>query len=407
MLSGIAVESCADLAEELLIKHSGLGLHDLFAPRASARRLLATLLTGHWLELGPKLGYLASLAPDYRRNLSLACCKECVEEERARQQEPYWHTSHDFFGVVACSVHQTHLERIEGRAGYLALREAGEIERWGLRRIKGMPLAPVDVSYAKVARDLYALAGCGYIGEQLAQEYSTLIDDMRRSLDMPRRARSERARLVFDILSVGKEHAENCHLANAFTVLHKIYRDVVAGDMEFAVRMLRRERFEPAEQMSMHALGLVDVLGAAKRTSGMRRNGVVVTGCGFPRCRRYQPDLVERCDRLRGVRQLALSCECECGFTLIGAPGQRWMLITTFGRTAEAMLEELLRDGIRDDALLAHLLGVPPGAIGIMRQRSGRPGGNEDAARGNGTASPIEPLSAPARDGGTTLSDSC
>ncbi len=391
MLSGIAVESCADLAEELLIKHSGLGLHDLFAPHATARRLLATLLTGHWLELGPKRGYLASLAPDYTRNLSLACCKECVEEERARQQEPYWHTSHDFFGVVACAVHQTHLERIEGRAGYLALREAGDIERWGLRRIKGMPLAPIDVSYAKVARELYALAGCGYIGEQLAQEYATLIDEMMRALDLPRRARSERARLVHDILSVGKERAEDCHRANAFSVLHKIYRDVVAGDREFAVRMLRRERFEPAEQMSMHALGLVDVLGAAKRTHGMRRNGVVVTGCGFPRCRRYQPDLEERCDRLRGVRQHALRCECECGFTLIGAPGQGRLSITTFGRTAEAMLEELLRDGIRDDTLLARVLGVPPGAIGIMRERMERPGGGEGAAQGNGAASQGHP----------------
>lgn len=370
IFSGISSESCAALAEEMLLVHSAVGLHDLFAPSTAVRRLLAAMLTGHWQQLGRRGAYLYQWWPEYRYYMTIACCRDCVEEERARNQRPYWHTSHNLDGVVVCSVHGRVLELLRGRSVYLALEPAGNVNMWGLRQIvDSRSVEPVHVVYARAAREVFSLCGCGYIGEELVHEYAVLVDEMVRGLVLPRRYRSERARRALDILAQGTpSNVGDWCTRKAFRVLSRIFRDVAEVDKEFAVRMLGRERFEPVEQLSMHALDLIDVLGAAQRTSIARRAGVEVSGCGFPRCRWYQPDWDERCARLRGLRLLPLKCECTCGFSVRAPVGQRRMEVGDYGRTATQMLEELLRDGIRDDATLGRALGVSRDAVCTIRR---------------------------------------
>ena len=369
MLSGVSSARSGALAEVLLLRHSRLSLYALFLPATAARRMVSRFLRS-WLPvtIHGQHHSLLDLSPEERIGY-LRFCASCIQQDLETYRVTYWHVAHDLPGVRVCSIHVKPLRTLSGSPRRIALIGPGEADEriehyaWGLTWESAQ--SEIETRYARLATALHALGGSGYIGHELAVEYGVLIEHLLAAERMPRRARPDRIGLALDILSYERteeiRRTYGRHAAAAYRVLRHLRNEVAAGGPDFAVGIMAQSAYSPADQLSMGALGLINLERAAARA--VQSRAMVV--CGFRRCRRFTPDFVEQFERRRGVSRLETRGACVCGFTITAARGDRPTI--DYGVLARDMLRELVQNGVRAEVDLAGALGIDVADIASMR----------------------------------------
>ena len=362
LFSGISSTQCGPMVETLLLRHSRVGVFDLFLPASTARRHLAKYLVS-WTPAG-KPGATHPFV-DIHQSTGTVClpfCVRCMADDVATIGEAYCHTLHDLPGVTVCAIHDRPLDLIWAPAILAPMIRPTEappvpamIRTLWRAREGGHEFA---VRFAQAASHLHAIAGTGYLGEALATEYRLFADELLCGMRLPHGERTERAQIALGLLD--RPHMRDVatnHVRRARHVIKSIVRDTVAGGVAFAARMIARAAHDPASQMTMAAFGLIDITTIVANHRRVRASAMGIRICGFARCRQFAPDYRERFDRLGGIARLELSGGCVCGFRIKVSAGSRHVVVSYDGLARE-MLWELRRSGISDTPTLARLLGL-------------------------------------------------
>lgn len=150
-------------ANDLINGHTLFPLYAPFLPPERQHRLRNQMITGNGTALYARMGMLTSHIPPPKQ---LCFCPVCVQNDRERFGETYWHRLHQAPGVEVCPIHTTFLEdstveRQSGKRAFISAESAVHPAR--PRSATDDPLCPYMLDIAEcidqVLRCVYVSPG--------------------------------------------------------------------------------------------------------------------------------------------------------------------------------------------------------------------------------------------------------
>src|SRR5258708_3641600 len=96
--------------DALINQHTLYPLYAPFLPKDRLRRLREQMISGNAHSIHQLVGKTGNTTNSTSSPPWLRYCPRCVEEDRARYRECYWHRLHQVLGVEVCPQHSTFLE---------------------------------------------------------------------------------------------------------------------------------------------------------------------------------------------------------------------------------------------------------------------------------------------------------
>ncbi|MGH9841723.1 MAG: TnsD family Tn7-like transposition protein, partial [Blastocatellia bacterium] len=374
--------------ERLIDEHT---LLPFYAPFVPPERLLQLRQDMSGDERGSAIHGRIGILTSKIRLESLRFCPMCVEEDRRRYGETYWHRLHQAPGVMACPVHAVWLEQssqhLSQLLGRKMLAAADQVVPAAPERFLDLRLRDHHV-HLQIARDVDWLlnhrSGANRLDELHGHYLELLIDRCLATyagVIWMRRLQTE----FLDFYSTQFLDELCCGLSRRGNWLTRMVRASRAAQHPIQHLLLMRFLGYSAAEF-FHLLETPQPFGAGPWP------------CLNPVCDCYRKQVITTCQvRTMQDGRLIGTFRCECGFSYRRRmPPERkreacanW--IDSFGPVWEERLGELYRTGNQGYQRLARQLGVSPEIVKSQAARLGlvqRPGEEEGQPELNANALP-------------------
>jgi len=335
--------------DSLLNQHTLFPFYAPFLPQDRRQRLCEQMISSNAYGIHRLIGNTGNVASKLSLPPWFRYCPTCVEEDRARYGECYWHRLHQIRGVEVCPSHKTYLENSNARTQRDARLEVGRLITAEQVIPSSIPRivisSPLNNFLIDIARAASTLSQYRYIPSDddfIRRQYGALL--AQRSLMTP----SGLVRTT-DFL-----HAFASYYPPE--LLSLLHCEVKLNDKSMSSWLSTIMRPSAGSRHPLHHILIIHFLGSKVETflsqeiSSPRPFGNGPWPCLNPVCEYYHQRRIDTCQihEANGKGHLVGNFTCSCGFIYSrSGPDHssedlfRRDKILAYGPLWEAMLREL------------------------------------------------------------------